>query len=227
MTSYQVYCFSYKNESRYNEMNTRFKSLDIDIEWIEAVGPEDPRIVDAVPKRANPKGDGCMYSHLRTLETFLKSTNEYAIVCEDDVYIRKSFKKDIHTAIDAMKRLDLHVLLLSYLTSYIPVQTFVQYHTPLETPFTFLNVFEETWGTQMYMVNRAGAQEIIDKFSDVKKVESYTCFAADWTITKLSKKACIYPMLGVEKVYERNNDTPDRIFHLRSEQINYNPNDYV
>jgi GR25 family glycosyltransferase involved in LPS biosynthesis len=226
MTSYQVYCFSYKNESRYNEMNTRFKSLDIDVEWIEAIGPEDPRIIDAVPKRGNPKGDGCMYSHLRTLETFLKSTNEYAIVCEDDIYIRKSFKKDIHVAIDAVRRLDLHVLLLGYLTNYIPTQTYVNYHTPVETPFAFLNVFPETWGTQMYMVSRAGAEECIKRFSHWSICEPKIPFAADWSITKLEKSACIYPMLAVEKVYTILDDAQCR-FHLKNQELHYHPDYYI
>jgi GR25 family glycosyltransferase involved in LPS biosynthesis len=207
-------------------MNQRFKDLDIDVQWIEAVGPEDPRIIEAEPKRGNPKGDGCMYSHLRTLETFLKSTNEYAIVCEDDIYIRKNFKKDIHIAIDAMRRLDLHVMLLGYLVNYIPVQTFFQYHAPVETQFSFLNVFPETWGTQMYMVNRAGAEECVRRFGTPEVCEPKTPFAADWCITKIEKSACIYPMLAVEKVYTITDDNNCR-FHLKNQELNYHPDYYI
>jgi GR25 family glycosyltransferase involved in LPS biosynthesis len=226
MSSYQVYCFSYKNELRYKEIKERFTTLDIDTHWIDAVGPEDSRIFEANPKRGNPNADGCMYSHLRSIETFLKSDKEFGIFCEDDIYIRKSFKKDIHVAIDAMKRLDLHVILLGYLLNYIPVENKVNYHNVVETPFTFLNVFKETWGTQMYMLNRAGAEECLRLFSTVKETEEYPWWAADWTITKLPKGACMYPMLAVEKVYTITDDNNCR-FHLKNQELNYNPEFYI
>lgn len=226
MSSYQVYCFSYKNESRYNEMKERFTSLDVDTHWIEPVGPDDPRIKEYNPPRGNPRGDGNMYSHLRTLETFLKSDKEFAIVCEDDIYIRKSFKKDIQIAIDAMKRLDLHIILLGYLVNYIPVENRVNYHNVVETPFVFLNVFKETWGTQMFLINRSGAEECLRLFSDIKETEKTTCFSPDWTITKLPKGACMYPMLAVEKVYTITDDNNCR-FHLKNQELNYNPDLYL
>jgi GR25 family glycosyltransferase involved in LPS biosynthesis len=226
MYKYQVYCFSYNNESRFIEMNERFSNAGIDVHWITAVGPDDPRIKEADPPRPNPKADGCMFSHLRTLEEFLKSDNDFAIVSEDDVYIRKSFKKDVQIAIDGMKRLDLNMLLLGYLLNYKPFEYDIRCHHLLESPFVFLNVWQETWGTQMYMVNRVGAEEILKKFSDIKETEKITHFAADWTITKIEKNACIYPMLAVEKVYNRSINDVQCLFHLKNEEINFNPNYY-
>lgn len=224
--SYQVYCSSYNNEVRFREMNQRFKTLDINIQWIEAVGPDDPRITEFNPTRGNPKGDGNMFSQLKALETFLKSDKEFAIICEDDIYIRKSFKKDIQIAIDAMKRLDLNIILLGYLLNYIPVEIKINYHKVVETPFVFLNIFKETWGAQMYLINRTGAEECIRLFSDIKETEKTTCFSPDWTITKLPKGACMYPMLAVEKVYNITDDNNCR-FHLKNQELNYNPYFYI
>jgi GR25 family glycosyltransferase involved in LPS biosynthesis len=227
MDKYQVYCFSYNNETRFKEMNERFSAIGIDPHWITAVGPDDPRIKEADPPRKNLKADGCMLSHLTTLEEFLKSDNDFAIVSEDDVYIRKSFKKDIQIAIDAMKRLDLNIILLGYLLNYKPFEYGTRFHHLLESPFVFLNVWKETWGTQMYMVNRKSAKEILEKFSDIKETEKNTHFAADWTITKIEKNACMYPMLAVEKVYDRNTNDSHCLFHLKNEEINFNPKYYL
>jgi hypothetical protein len=224
--SYQVYCSSYNNEIRLREMNQRFKTLDIDIQWIDPVGPDDPRIIECNPPRGNPKTDANTFSQLRALETFLKSDKEFAVVCEDDIYIRKSFKKDIQVAIDAMKRLDLNIILLGYLLNYIPIETRVNYHNLVETPFVFLNIFNETWGAQMYLINRAGAEHCLRLFSDIKETEKTTCFSPDWTITKISKSACMYPMLAVEKVYNITNDNNCK-FHLKNQELNYNPDLYI
>jgi len=223
MTLYRVYCSSYNNPARKEEMKERFSKVDIDITFLPGVSPDDPRIG---PDRLNKKGDCVMYCHLDMLQEFLKGDAEFGILCEDDIYIRKTFKHDILIAIDGFKRLNLNVLLLGYLTGYYPCLSNVLFHTPLETPYAFLNVYKELWGTQMFMVSRESAKMMLERFSDPYKTEKTVYFASDWTLTKVERNACLYPMLAVEKIYpERGNSSDDR-FHRQNEKLHYNSEFY-
>ena len=224
MSSYQVYCASYDNEIRKSEMNHRFKTLDIDIKWIEAIGPDDIKLKGRI---GNMRTEANMLSHIKCIEEFLKSDKDFGIICEDDIYIKKTFKDDILTVMKDMKRLDLKLILLGYLIDFIPLHITLINHRLYELPFFYMNILKNTWGTQMYIINRDSAKEILEKFSDISKIDN---FSPDWTITKIDKSACIYPMLAVEKVYDKKQSDlkdPQRRFHIICEDMNYIPYLYI
>jgi GR25 family glycosyltransferase involved in LPS biosynthesis len=207
-------------------MNKRFSLIDVPLNWVEAVGPEDPRVKTLVNMGNCAKGSAIMFSHLKAIQEFLKSDAEYGVICEDDIYIRKSFKKDIEVAIAAFERLNLSILLLGYLTSYYPIR----YAVPrllMEEPFAYFRVYKDLWGAQMYLINKSTAKLILERFSDFEKIKE---FASDWTITKIENGAFMYPMLAVEKVYSKpDNNAFDAqlIFHKRSQELHYNPRLYI
>jgi hypothetical protein len=199
--TYRVYSFSYNNPERKKAMDERFAKTGLVVNWVEPVLSTDARIQQAqlleTSSPINPRNHSIMLNHLDMVEEFLKSDVDFGIFCEDDVYIRKGFNKDIYVAIDGYKRLGLEVLLLGYLTNYKAAETHMSGpHYPLEIPFTFLSVPDDLWGSQMYLLDKNGARRVLEEFGDFSKVKTY--YNPDWTITKMPKRACIYPMLAVE-----------------------------
>lgn len=201
-------------------MNERFNSLNLKINWLaNPVTTDDPRnILHNIPC-------ALMLNHLQCIRDFLTTGYEYGIICEDDVHLRKTFNDDALAAIDGFKRLKLDVLLLGYLSNYIPFDTKVSpEHKALETPFAFLSVYKDLWGSQMYMINRESGEKILKCFNDPYMP---TPFSADWTITKFGKCACLYPMLAVEEGSIKASSDVHAIFHKKCHDINYNPDLYL
>ncbi len=230
MASYRVYSFSFNNPKRKADMEERFSKVGIPIQWVEPVLKTDPRIPADSP---NPRNHSIMLNHLDMIREFLKSDAEssgtaveFGIFCEDDIFIRKNFSKDIQVAIDAYNRLHLSVLLLGYLTNYKASETSTHwYHHPLETPFTFLSVGSDLWGSQMYMMDRAGAQKCLDLYGDYSKVTTH--YNPDWTITKMPGGACIYPMLAVEAGIVATDHWGQINFHRACFETNYKQGEFI
>jgi GR25 family glycosyltransferase involved in LPS biosynthesis len=51
-----------------------------------------------------------MNKRFEAINTFLDSDADYGVICEDDVYVRKSFKRDIQIVIAAFERLNISIL---------------------------------------------------------------------------------------------------------------------
>lgn len=218
MSLYKIYCTSYNNPIRLDDMNKKFNQLELEVQWFPGVEPTDPRIS---PDRKNKKGDANMLAHLDMITSFLNSDAEFGIFCEDDIYIRKSFKQDILFAIEGFKNLNLRVLLLGCLLPYHPNKP-----NP-EEPFHFFNIFPELWGTQMFMLNKDGAKEILEKFPNAEIAEKTAPFSPDWSISKIPRGAFIYPMLAIEKNYSYDSTCSHSRFHNYCERIHYNPELYI
>lgn len=203
-------------------METRFSTISVPVHMIESIPLTDSRIPPTV---SNPRMHSMTLGHLRMIHSFLDSSAEFGIFCEDDVFIRKTFTKDIHSAIDAYKRLDISVLLLGYLTNYKASTVHIHpYHTALETPFTYLSINHETWGAQMYLMDKKWAAKCVEQFDDYTKVSAP--YNPDWTITKMPGGACIYPMLAVESGTVNSDHQGQINFHRTCFETNYSP-DYV
>jgi hypothetical protein len=203
-------------------MESRFASVNVPVNMIESVSFTDSRIPATM---TNPRMHSMTLGHLRMIHSFLESDAEYGVFCEDDIFVRKSFSKDIHVAIDAYKRLNLSVLLLGYLTNYRASSTQIHSrHTALETPFTFLSVNSDTWGSQMYMLDKKWAAECVKRFDDYTQVTAP--FSPDWTITKMPGGACMYPMLAVESGTVNTDHWGQVQFHRTCFETNYT-NEYV
>jgi GR25 family glycosyltransferase involved in LPS biosynthesis len=151
-----------------------------------------------------------MYGHLDMLRLFLNSDKAHAIFCEDDILIRKDFGQILPSIFRDFVELRLDVLLLGCLCSngeFRQYSNFPQLNTVHQSKFEYYkydsNPESAVWGTQMYMLNRAQAKYLLDKYSrgyaDVSlQNPSLVPFSADWTITKDGEKALIYPLVAIE-----------------------------
>ena len=225
--SYNIYGFSYtkKSDERKKRMDHRFNQLGLKLNWVDIVEVDDPRIpqhLDTSLKRTY----AVMFNHLDMLNSFINSDAEYGIFCEDDILIRKDFKHSIISAIDGFKRLNLDVLLLGYLTNYVPVSVHnnTNSHQLLEQPFSFLSYHDDLWGAEMYMLDKTSAKKVYDRFINPEGIEP---FCSDWTITKYGRRACIYPMLAVEEGKVETDHIGQKNFHEACFITNFSENLHI
>ena len=148
-----------------------------------AVPWTDPRILE--PSAAA----SIMFGHLDMIRTFLDGPAQYGIFCEDDILIRRDFNTTLDLAISTYAQKGLDVLLLGSLT----LKTF-------GPEFTFHPVTHDTWGAQIYLLNRQAAFNIHAAFSNPREV---AVFSADWTITKFGRAEFMYLCLQLRRETQR------------------------
>lgn len=211
MNTPHIYCLNYNNPVRRASMEARFKQVGItDYTFNSGVSVEDPRInqtTDSNIKRCN----SCMFGHLDMIRDFLyNSSDPYAIFCEDDILIDADFMNKIGLVIKDFNKLKLDVLLLGCLISHVISDnvyygnSYVAHYAYVSGPFKYFDYPPETvWGTQMYMITRNYARELINTYGNGPE-HSEPCvkmglpFSADWTITQQGYKRFLYPMLAIE-----------------------------
>ncbi len=157
VNSYKVYCLSYNNLERKNNMEMRFKQVAplIDYYIYDGVNNNDERLSKIKYKRVW----SCMYRHLDMIKMFYyDKTIDYGIFCEDDILIHKDFGKLIPTIIDDFKYLNLDVLLLGYLIYFTPSDTYSFYQSKIN--HKYYNYADNLWGTQMYILSKENAKNI-------------------------------------------------------------------
>ena len=233
-----IYCLTYKNPERRNKMNHRFQTLGLDYEFIESIDPYDPSIVPngeilhkAVSlNRWNPHAYSCMHGHFLAINKFLATNSDTAIVCEDDILLRKDLAAELPVITANFYRQDLDILLLGYLTETDhPAK--VIHNRPLKSPaFSYHSYDGEwgLWGTQMYMIRRRHAEHLYHHYgshTDYKihsmLTPSLEFWYADCIITKIGNRALISPQMAVEEgiagiAYQQPT-------HTNSYNLNYDP----
>ena len=234
--NYDIYCLSFNNLKRREEMENRFKQLDITCLFYDGVNNNDPRIF-------NNNGFGawsCMIGHLDMIQNFYEnSEKEFGIFCEDDIFIHKDFVKKLPDIIEDFKLMELDVLLLGYL---IPFKISSQYNgfelksvnndSNNDLKYVYHNYPNDLWGAQMYMLTKKHAKYLLDKYTieyAIRTLNDNTLqpFSSDWTITKEGNKALTYPMLAVETADKKSGHQGQDIFHENCKNLNYDPNMYI
>jgi GR25 family glycosyltransferase involved in LPS biosynthesis len=219
-TDYQVYCLSFNNPTRKENMKRRFDTIGIDCIFYEGVNKDDIRMTN----QNNIQVWSCMYGHLDMISDFYYNTDKpFGIFCEDDIFIHKELKNVLPNIMIDFDFMKLDVLLLGYLLSFkldneinyrdFPIKhisTNSQYPQNSHNTFTYYDFPDDVWGTQMYMLSRTSAKKILDKYSFSSGYADKTIhdpslvpFSADWTITKDGRRALITPILATE-----DNQTP-------------------
>jgi GR25 family glycosyltransferase involved in LPS biosynthesis len=221
-----IYIINCQNEERKGRMEYRMKSVDLPYEFVQAIDLSHPsnKIIPGIPT-------ACMMSHLKAIETFLNSKAEYAIICEDDVYIRRDFKSMINLILQDFQKLELDILLLGYLINFDLSQYFENIYT--NSSRRYYRYSDDLWGTQMYLISRKYAQYVVDNFTlewamNHEKNNSKIPFSSDWTITKHGNRALIFPMLAVEEGI-KSADTPEtyKTYHQSCKIFNYHPTFFI
>ena len=205
-----IYCLSHKNDQRRDRIRRMFASQTLEPAFYDGVDAQDPRIMGRELDANTERCWSIMYGHLDMLRLFLDSDNCHAVFCEDDILIRKDFGHNLKNIVRDFVELRLDVLLLGCLCSNRDFRLFSNFprrHTVHSSAFEYYaydsNPESAVWGTQMYMLNRAQAKYLLDKYSrgyadESRKNSSLVPFSADWTITKDGEKALVYPLVAIE-----------------------------
>lgn len=198
-----IYCLSHNNEKRRDWMRRMFTSQNLNPVFYDGVDVADPRIRDRGLDANTERCWSIMYGHLDMLLLFLDSDHSHAVFCEDDILVRKDFGHNLQNIVRDFVELRLDVLLLGCLCSN---RDFRQYSNFPQRPTIHSSAFQyyaydsnpdsAVWGTQMYMLHRAQAKYLLDKYS--RGYNGRVPFSADWTITKEGEKAIIYPLVAIE-----------------------------
>jgi len=211
-----IYCLSVNNPKRKQTMLQRFQAVHVAAEF--------PAPVYVNP---NDRNNSCMRNHIGNHEAWLKSDNksDVAVFCEDDVYLRKSFRKDLIVVAKEFRRLNLKVLLLGYLHLNPKPHPEI-----LQDSFSYLHFDNETWGTQMYMITRSYAEFLVKNYSVIPPEGSKPPYSADWIITKpeYQHRVRLYPMLAVEEGEIADKTALGHVrFHQACKDANYDPTIHV
>jgi GR25 family glycosyltransferase involved in LPS biosynthesis len=132
-------------------MEKMFNQHKLNFQRIQAV---DGKQLSSCDERLNPYEQGCTLSHLKAIETFYNSGDEYAIICEDDMTLEflPLWKKPIRSVIkDAPS--DWEIILLGYI---LWPQNY-KYLQSLYNPF--IPIIHNS--TLSYLINRKAAEKIL------------------------------------------------------------------
>ncbi len=228
--SVNFYTFSFNNPGRKQRMTERFSKEDLHLEFVDPVEITDARVF---PAPANQRRTwSIMLNHLDMLKTFLESDADYGVFCEDDIYIRKNFKSYIQALTQGYERFNLEILLIGYLLPHNSAEINVHPNFKLyESQLLFMNYTDDLWGSQMYMLNRDTARKFLELYTVNYALKSENnpnipYFSPDWTLTKVGRRAIVYPMLAVEEGNVVTSHGGQASFHQKCTSFNYDPNFY-
>jgi glycosyl transferase family 25 len=105
-------------------------------------------------KKTNLCEVGCFFSHLKVLRTFLASSREHVLICEDDVSAKPELVDVLYEALRYRRSWDILWLNGLHVPFQVPVVSLIQgYH--LTIPLTWFG------GAGSYMVNRKAAERLL------------------------------------------------------------------
>ena len=180
-----IYYLSYNNPTRATRMENRFKSLGLDDVTVSPGVKDD--------NRAN----SMMLGQMDMLRRFCdRDDAEYAVFCEDDIYIHKDLKKDLPSLVEGCKKSNRDILLMGYLypddVSLIRNPGYGNFpHLHKGENCDFYGYPEHIWGAQMYMLSKKKAREFLELKGP------FDC-PADWNLTKFGNRALTVPLYAVE-----------------------------
>lgn len=211
MEEVKIFVINHQNPERKERMQKRADLLGIQMRFLPGCGPADPRLV-----RDGKTLALATVAHMECIEEFLKGDGKFCIVCEDDIYIKKTFKQDMVRVLRDFQEMGLDILLLGYL---------LHFRLPLggwgfvpKTGWTYFDYHSEHWGAQMYLISRAYAEKLVREY---KSDPSRFVTNPDWNITKIGNRAMVYPMFAVEEGENLSNDLGQKHFHKLCYETNY------
>jgi hypothetical protein len=233
-----IYCVNYNDHERREKMTRRFQDLDLPYHFVEPVYKTDKRLDHPEINPHHKRTYSIMLQHLDSLQHFLDTTNEsdnFCIVCEDDIMISNRIKQSISDIMIKFDELDLDILLLGYLWPN-KIDPFSNGHFPLllrSAEFLYTGYPDDLWGSQLYMVSRKHARWLLNQFpaeyifrgfGDGKEPLPYN---PDWIITKMGKRAIISPMLAVEEGSTKTEHDGQNDFHRQCFLANYVESEFI
>jgi len=222
-----IYCMSAPaNEPRRARMRRRMDEVGLTCSFLStALTGGDVRQLVAGSGRTEPAGfehrtAAVMLGHLELIRRFVEETRApHGIVCEDDVYLRRTIKRDLPSIVRNFDTRGLDVLLLGYLWPW----------RDDEPGYRFCDYDDELWGTQMYLLSRSQAIHLIETYTLDWALAHWAVrpFSPDWIITKTGRRARLSPMLAVEEGEVGTTHAGQVDFHRRCAAAQYDPANYL
>lgn len=144
-----------RSKDRKERMENMFNEYNLDFQRITAVDGKDLTSWD---ERLNRFEQGCTLSHLKAIETFYDSGDEYGIICEDDMTFDffHLWKTPIKNIISEAPK-DWDIIMLGYII--LP-----KYSDFLKEKYnTFVPIVHNS--TLSYLISRKGAKSVLEKHS--------------------------------------------------------------
>ncbi len=236
-----IYCLSFSQSERRHKMRQRFAELGL-LDYVIFNQPisSDDRIIyyylQDRPGDYNNEGGrkcaSCTLSHLASIKDFAKFGGKYGIFCEDDIHLRKTFIDDIAGIIRGLQQIpagqEPKSILLGYLLNTYPVNSDVFSRRYTLGKFEAYTCPSDVWGTQMFMLSRDAAVEIIAKYDKPFKDSVGTgAYGADWIYTKQNPRIMLYPMLAVEEGNVATTDIHQILYHRLTYDMHWNITEYT
>lgn len=221
MSQIPIYILNNNDEERKIKMTRRFTN-DKNVHFLNPINIDHTKYNIC---KSTGRNWSIMLSHLENIRHFYEETDaDYAICCEDDVYIYKKLNEKIPIIVNHMKSLNLDVLLLSYLINSPPSKNgklikSIDY-------FEYYNFHDDLWGAHMYMVSRLHAKHLIDTYTLEWAQNNSEPYSPDWIITKKGRRAFVWPPLGVEEGVVNTNDWGQTVFHASCKEFLYDETIY-
>ena len=118
------------------------------------------------------------------------------------------------------------MLLLSYLLPFHPEHCCDLIKE--ESDFKYYKYGDDIWGAHLYLISRAYAIYLIEKFTIEWAVNNLDKpFSPDWILTKNGNRALVWPVLGVEEGEINSKDEGQKSFHENCNKFLYNKDIYL
>ena len=234
----KIYCINFNDPERRQRMSDRFAAIGQSVHFTKPVYETDPRIaaIDfAKYPHMNARTSAIMLQHLDSFREFLDTTDpdtaRYCIVCEDDVLISRDFVREYEMAMDEFVKHQFNVLLLGclqFFRLYIGATWYEHICTTPDLKFQIFRHPDHLWGSQMYVVSREWAEYLSNQYTvEYAQDTPNLPHNPDWIITKMGRRAMIYPMLAMEEGDTKIGDNSQRDFHQSVFIENYDETRFI
>ena len=126
---------------------------------------------------------GCYFSHMKAFETFLKSSEEYALILEDDIEFPKDIAAILNRALKHSERFDLLKLCDFHDGVYVNIVS-------LDNTYSLACSLTRQTGSGGYLVNRKAAKQMLNHLLPMWLPFDHA-FDREWTFGV--KTMCINP----------------------------------
>ena len=254
--SYAIYVVNFHDDERKNRMISRFASCDLSVNFVDPVYQWDPRIASYDISDFERRSWTIFFQHQDSVRHFYEKTSaDYCIVCEDDVYISRTLKTDLQEVMGGFREHKFDIVLLGYLwpfslqnddNPYFPrIVSGCEYGNDSsgsptgiidESPvgegekFFYRKYPDDLWGAHMYMFSREHARKMLERYTPeyaFSCVGTLRPFCTDWQFTKWGNRALIVPMLGIEEGDVKTDDVGQINFHRWCCDANFSAEKYI
>lgn len=139
----------------------------------------------------------CLLSHINALRCFLKSENQFGIICEDDIMLHNQFI-DLYNKVINNCQNESNLVLLGYI-----ILNWDEFKwggkNPNEKNLRWI-IPEITWGTTCYRISRSYALDVLNEFDKpFSELQKKYNFITSELIIKKSNGYVSYPPLVIEE----------------------------